>query len=443
MMRLRDILCALMATLSTAVFTGPSRHLQTETPTPIMQPASSPLETSAESVPLPAPAPVSIPMPVPVSFVPARNRTFPILDPDSLSDLYAKESNFGIWFWPAYRPSRATKAVYPGLKGGLIIYRWSQLEPLQGMYDWTEVDDYMDAAIAEGIKFGFALQVGPDSPEWLYEQGVPKVLTTETNFQFPYYFDPLYLESFDLVNQEAIDHLRNLSAQRAKSLVEVTLNDGSTGDPYCYKGDLLPGSEQFDISRKEWDEFRRENIQSLYNHLGTEGLETLEMAFAVLSEATEAFVKNLFNSDVMYFKNGMASHGYHIPDDEASTINVQRSLASDGDPALLGTRVRWFGEMDREWLNGWFQRSPKESFWWSAIYALHMGMSRWHVRDDALENPEYHFVRPLIVLVLNISELGFLPLFGPVPRPSTSSASMESTLMQLQVHIPSAHCAMD
>ena len=88
----------------------------------------------------------------------------------------------------------------------------------------------------------------------------------------------------------------------------------------------------------------------------------------------------------------MASHGYHIPEDEATVINVQRSQAFNGDASLGGTRIRWYGEIDREWKNGWFQRSTTESFWWSAIYALHMGLSRWHVDGDAMAIKQHHFV---------------------------------------------------
>ena len=253
----------------------------------------------------------------------------------------------------------------------------------------------MAAAVAAGLNFAFSLQVGPDSPAWLYQQGVPEVKTTNTGFaRFPYYFHPLYLESFELVNQEAISHLMTIQADWANSMVEITLNDGSTGDPYCYKGDLLPSYQQYDISDEAWDAFRRENIQSLHDYMAPDGLETLDMAFTHMTDETEAFAKALF-PNVQYFKNGMASHGYHIPEDEATVINVQRSQAFNGDASLGGTRIRWYGEIDREWKNGWFQRSTTESFWWSAIYALHMGLSRWHVDGDAMAMKQHHFVSSL------------------------------------------------
>jgi len=315
------------------------------------------------------------------------NNTFAIMDPEALAALHAQETDYGIWYWAGYK-SKAKKSLYPGLKGGLIIYRWRDLEAEPGVYDWSQVEGLMAMARGEGLRYAFALLVGPDSPEWLYEQGVPKVLTTQEGWQFPYYFDPLYLESFEQVNNETISYLMNLTSDKADALVEVTLNDGSTGDPYCYKGNPL--DSQYDISRDDWGVFRRDNLRSIHDRLGPDGLETIEMSFSHMTDETEALVKNLF-PDVKWYKNGMASHGYHIPEDESTIIDHQRSQAFDGDPAMGGKRVRWFGEMDREWLNAWFQKAPAESFWWSAIYALHLGLSRWHVRGDALPVQEYHF----------------------------------------------------
>ena len=318
------------------------------------------------------------------------NFAFPNMDAESLAALHARSTPFGIWYWPGYRPNTALKSIYPGLKGGVIFRRWSDLEMAPGVYDWSKVDADMDSAIANGLMYAFALLTGPDSPEWLYEQGVPKVLTTYENWSFPYYFHPLYRESFDRVNIETVRHLTSLSSARATSLAEITLNDGSTGDPHCYKGTLLPGYEEYAISTDEWDDFRRENLQSLHDYLVPNGLGSLEFSFSHLSDATDAFAAALF-PEARYFKNGMASHGYHIPENETTIIDVQRSQAFDGDPKFGGNRILWYGEMDREWLNGWFQRNPKESFWWSAIYALHMGLSRWYIRDDALRVVEHHF----------------------------------------------------
>jgi hypothetical protein len=260
------------------------------------------------------------------------------------------------------------------------------------MYNWTEVNSNLTAAIAGGLKFAFAHQVGPDCPAWLYQAGVPEVKTTSTTFdRFPYYFHQLYLDSFALAEQEVISYLISIPAEWASSLVDVALYDGSTGDLYCYKGELLPGYEQYNISAGSWDAFRRENIQSVHDYLGPDGLATLEMAFTHMTAETEAFTKDLF-PNAKYFKNGMASHGYHIPEDETSVINVQRSKAFDGDERLEGTHIRWFGEMDGEWKNGWFQRSTTESVWWSAIYALHMGLSRWYVDGVVMAMPQHHFV---------------------------------------------------
>ena len=319
-------------------------------------------------------------------FEPNINNIFP-MDSQFLAMLNAHHTPYGIWSWATYRPHKANKQIYPGLRGGPIIAQWEDIEVVQGVYDWSAVSEYMEAAVADGLYFTFEILVGPMSPEWLYQQGVSKVFTDIEGWQFPYYFDPLYLASFDKLNREVINHLKQLPADQANNLHAAILNDGSTGDPFCYKGEPL--DQQYAISRSEWDEFRRENYQSIHTYLGSDGLDSINLAFVHVSDETDAFLNGLFPR-VEQFKNGMASHGYHIPIDEAE-LNDQISQAFDGDPALGGSRIRWFGELDREWLNGWFQKAPAESFWWSAIYALHMGLSRWFIRDDALAVADYHF----------------------------------------------------
>lgn len=320
-----------------------------------------------------------------VTFVGANQNNVFAMDSQSLIDLHAQDTPFGIWYWATYVPDKANKGVYPGLRGAPIFLEWADLERTQGIYDWSGIERYMASGIAEGLYLSVELLVGPASPEWLYQNGVPEVRTTEDGWRFPYYFDPLYLESFDKVNREAVAYLKALPVDKAKALNSIVLNDGSTGDPFCYKG--KPLNSQYDISTEAWENFRHENFQSINDYLGPDGLAKIELAIGHVSDETRAFVHGLF-PNLKYFKNGMASHGYHIAEDEASVIDIQRSKAFNGDG---GTRVRWFGEMDREWLNGWFQKAPAESFWWSAIYALHMGLSRWHIRGDALGVKEYHF----------------------------------------------------
>jgi hypothetical protein len=323
-----------------------------------------------------------------VTFVAANRNNVFAMDNRFLRNLNSQDTPFGIWYWAAYDPDKVTKAVYPGLRGVPILLHWADLETTQGSYDWSTTERNMKSAVAEDLYFSIELLAGPMSPDWLYEKGVPEVRTTEEGWKFPYYFDPLYLESFDQLNQEVIAYLKVLPLKKPRALNTVVLNDGSTGDPYCYKGQPL--DSQYDISMEAWEEFRRENFQSIHDYLGPEGVERIPLAMVHVLSESQALVNDLF-PNLQYIKNGLASHGYDIAEDETSVIDIQRSKAFDGDPDLGGTRIRWFGEMDREWLNGWFQQAPVESFWWSAIYALHMGLSRWHIRGDALEIKEFHF----------------------------------------------------
>jgi len=277
--------------------------------------------------------------------------------------------------------------MYPGLRGAPILLHWNTLEPRQGDYDWPSLDLDLEAANAKGLYYTIELLVGPNAPAWIYDLGVPKVYTDKEGWVFPFYFNDVYVQQFLKLNSEVVEHLKALPESYKKALSFVTLNNGATGDPYCYKGEPL--DKKYAISREAWEQFRRLHFGYVHGLLGKDGLASITMAFTHISDDTESFLHEQF-PNIKDFKNGMASHGYHIPD-KIGDINTERSQAFDGAPTLGGTHVRWFGEMDREWLNGWFQRAPMESFWWSAIYALHMGLSRWKIRGDALESSQFHF----------------------------------------------------
>lgn len=78
---------------------------------------------------------------------------------------------------------------YP-MKGYMIKARWSEVEVKQSVYDWTEMDEKIRAAIDANEKLdckeefeylpkpkvGLALNIGPDSPQWIYNT-VPKLIT--------------------------------------------------------------------------------------------------------------------------------------------------------------------------------------------------------------------------------------------------------------------------
>ncbi|HTT84257.1 MAG TPA: beta-galactosidase [Rhizomicrobium sp.] len=54
------------------------------------------------------------------------------------------------------------------IDGIVIKAEWSQIEPSPGSYDWTLVDQEVDAAVAHGKKITIGVEAGEATPAWLY-----------------------------------------------------------------------------------------------------------------------------------------------------------------------------------------------------------------------------------------------------------------------------------
>ena len=102
--------------------------------------------------------------------------------------------------WAGFFTIRPNVAIdrtrFPFIKGCADRVQWRHVEPKPGVYDWSK----MDAAIRDAARgkyyYYFVLWTGPDSPEWIYEHGVPRVTTVghKGGTTFPYYLDRNYIK---------------------------------------------------------------------------------------------------------------------------------------------------------------------------------------------------------------------------------------------------------
>ena len=165
------------------------------------------------------------------------------------------EDAWGVYSWTQF--TQIDKNSAPLVKGGPIIARWANLEPENGVYAFeTEIKDKLTKALNNDfyvfIKIYFA---GPSSsgftPEWIYYNGVPKVNTSRG--AFPYYFDDDYKVFYYRMIAEFGEYILSLPDNLKERILFIQCTEGSTGDGYCYKGDLTDPA--YDISREEWNIF--------------------------------------------------------------------------------------------------------------------------------------------------------------------------------------------
>jgi hypothetical protein len=296
------------------------------------------------------------------------------------------EPGYGISSWAGWRPGQISRTDCPELRSVPLIVKWDSLEPASGQYAFEEKFGALLRAVKDdGLYATIKIYVGPACPKWIYEQGVPLVITdrefnalgqkTEAQSKYPYYLHPEYKRAYHALIDAFGKWVKELPPELHERILFVQCAEGSTGDGQPYKG--KPLDKQYDISHGVWNDFRREawlnyrkavpGIPILVNSDANEGAETGWL---------------LENMDVIALKMGMFSHGYIVSDNGARLAKFQ-ALAAEAKQR--GKPVLTRGEMDGElFVMGWSKRNIAQALYWSGIFATHCLLDIWNVPHEAL-----------------------------------------------------------
>jgi hypothetical protein len=172
----------------------------------------------------------------------------------------------GISSWVAWRPDKVSRMESPELKSVPLIMHWRDLESYPGEYAFDQkIGEPLRVVAAQDLYASVMIWVGPSSPSWIYDVGVPAVYTdrernalgrvvSQEQNRFPYYFHPEYKKRFfDLIDAFG-KYVADLPAELRERIILVQSAEGSTGDGSPYKGNPLEG--QFYISDGDWNTFR-------------------------------------------------------------------------------------------------------------------------------------------------------------------------------------------
>ena len=294
---------------------------------------------------------------------------------------------YGISSWAGWKPGQITRAECPELRSVPIILKWASLESAPGRYAFDEeLGQPLRAAHAEGLYVTLMIWVGPACPEWIYEKGVPLVITdrkvnalgqkTDAQKKYPYYLHPEYKKRFMGLIDAFGKYVTALPSELRERIVFVQCAEGSTGDGQPYKGDPL--DQKYAISYEVWNDFRREAWQNYRQ--AVPGIPIL-----VNSDANDTVESQwlLENMDVIALKQGMFSHGY-IVSDNGKRLAQHEALAVEAKKR--GKPVLTRGEMDGELFEmGWSNRNIPQALYWSGIFATHCRLDIWNVPHEALK----------------------------------------------------------
>ncbi|WP_019027979.1 hypothetical protein [Colwellia piezophila] len=296
---------------------------------------------------------------------------------------------WGVYSWANWKVHKINKDNAPNIKGSAVIMHWKNVEPRKGEYQWDEqLGEKLKAAIKNDFYVHIMLWVGPLAPEWIYDEGVPKVETDrqvnalghKTNqTAAPYYFSPVYKKLFFNLIKEFGAYVNSLPKELQERIIFIQSAEGSTGDGWGYKG--KPLEKKYLMTRDEFDEFRVETWAHYNKHF------SLPIVVNIDGHTLKNNEKWLFDNLMpMGVKQGMFSHGYHVSENNARIKEWQRI---NEKAQAAGTYIFARGEMDKELsVMGWSKQNIPEALYWSAIFATHTGIDLWNVPSEQLTKPE-------------------------------------------------------
>ena len=299
---------------------------------------------------------------------------------------------YGVWI----RGNRYDATEFP-YRGVEVDLKWEDVQPAEGQFVWTDFDAELKHAAELGLYVCIGINVGPMSPAWLYEKGVPRVMTTGHRLRtgpYPYYPDARHVSYYYRLIEEFGRHTRALPAALTDRIMFVQVKTGSTGDEEPYKG--TPAPARYAITKEQWRDFRLAAFQRFHAAFQQGFGPVIPMLFNVLVSPEEAPLWDWVNANVKGgwgHKQPGAGQCYQLNDETERLQKLAPHLvdAAPGDAEIF-TRC----EMDQTWNKGHhLSRHPAMGFYWTALSALHSGLSVWNLtgtaRDWCHENHYWEF----------------------------------------------------
>ena len=288
--------------------------------------------------------------------------------------------SYGIWVRDD--DVNLSEFAYKGLE---YSGKWSEIEAKRGVYNWKNFDAAINESAKKGLNLFISVNVGPDSPKWLFENGSERVMTEGHRHVGPYpeYKKAIYFENYHRLIEEFGRHVRSLPKELTDRISFVQVKTGATGDESPYKGDLL--NKKFNISNNDWSNFRLAAFKK-YQTAFQEGLgPVIPLMFTSLinDDNENKPLLDWVSSSVKLAwgtKMGGTGQGYQINGETWRTDDIVKHTI-DPEPGLYHLFTRC--EMDQGWKEGIYAKNISQAFYWTSISAVHSGLTMWNITGSA------------------------------------------------------------
>ncbi len=278
----------------------------------------------------------------------------------------------------------------PFIRGWNFTFRWRDLEPKKGNFNWKLFDDQLKIAANNNLYVGFMVHVGQASPEWIYtEDHVPKVTTEDKKHDFPYfpyYLDAAYKADYMNMLKAVAEHVKSLKPELRNKILFWMSAEGSTGDVTPYKG--VVNDLKYDITEEQWLDFKKDAWKFMYDF----GQSLNPQLNILINQANNGMYFDYLvkNFPAVWFKAGSLAHTYQFDDELDYYKRLQRVVKPNNN----GMTNRFRGESEEVQKIGWFRQSPQQNMFSIVASCLHIGLDVLNVREEIMGqvgNTEYPF----------------------------------------------------
>lgn len=273
-----------------------------------------------------------------------------------------------------------------------VSAKWSEVQSKgPGKYDFSMFQDVLDKATKYHKIVKVSINVGPDAPLWLYENGVPLVKVTSDKPEkhaikfanYPFYLNETHIKHYyELIEQFSL-FLRNQPKNKFESIAFVQVKTGATGDESPYKG--KPDDKKYAISTKQWEEFRLTTFNQFKKHFNDVADRKIVLTFNNVDPEKQPEVYNWVMTKIdpkigFGIKGGAYNRGHHLSD--------EKSFKKKWLPFLVnpkGMKLFSASEMDNSWQKSVFIINKEVGFYWAALSGINTGVSSTNMQKNAIQ----------------------------------------------------------
>jgi len=259
-------------------------------------------------------------------------------------------------------------------------------------YDFSIFQKVLDEASRFHKIVKMSINVGPNAPLWLYQNGVPLVKVTSDKPEkhaikfanYPYYLNETHIKLYyELIKQFSL-FLRNQPKNKFDCIAFVQVKTGATGDEEPYKG--KPDDKNYAISKNEWETFRLDAFSQFKKYFNDVDDRQIVLTFNNVDPEKQPeannWVMNIIDPKIGFgIKGGAYNRGHHLSD--------EKSFKEKWLPYLVnpkGMKLFSASEMDDSWKKPIFTINQNLGFYWAALSGINTGVSSTNMNKNAVEH---------------------------------------------------------